>query len=444
MRHLRILALLAAALCLAHIPARAQGLGGRFMFGVGGGTQQLYSDRKNTGFGVGGEGLLGYRLNDRVGATVALGYATLPFDLTVGGPPPIPTVTTTIKPNIIYGNLLFDIELINSGKLHPYLMFGAGGYNYKFTNRAGNAKRANDGAGIGGLGFRYLVSPNVALNLNGAYHFTTADNLDALIKGGNDAYFSGRLGLTFFSGGGAAGGVERELFTEDEQAPIEETEEDSDEFVEDGEEESEAPSANESDFASRVDEMDNSEKAGEQGDMQEYIRLKSQVDEMNQDIDSKEREITSLLEAVASSKKQVGRTPPAKTQPAPPVVTGASFSRQYEQALQTFYLKRYADAIQMFTDLVERYPTHSLSSSCQYWVGEANFHSGNYQEAVAALNKVLESARSMKKDDALLFLGQSYAQLNRKDDARQALNRLLQEFPSSEYASKAEALLSKM
>lgn len=432
MRRFGIRVLFGAALLFLPLAAQAQGLGGRFMFGFGGGTQQLYSDRAQTGFGFGGEGLLGYRLNDRFGVTLAAGYATLPFDLTVLG------VTSTLTSNLIYGNLLFDIELINSGKFHPYLMFGAGGYNFQVQN----SKRFNDATGIGGLGFRLFVSPSVALNLNGAYHYTTADNLDALIRGGNDAYFSGRLGLTFFKGGNAASGQERELFTEDEQAPIEEAdaEFESDEFAE----ESEPASENESTFTSRLDAMDQNTNAGGAGDMQEYIRLKSQVDEINQDIDSKEREISSLLEAVAASKKQVGRTQPAKAQPTAPVVTGASFSRQYEQALQTFYRKQYTDAIQMFSDLVQRFPTHSLTSSCQYWIGEANFHTGNYQAAVAALSQVLESARSMKKDDALLFLGQSYAQLNRKEDARQALNRLLQDFPSSEYASKAEALLRQM
>ncbi len=434
MRQIRILALFGAALMFAHLPAQAQGLGGRLLFGFGGGTQQLYSDLKNTGFGFGGEGLLGYRLNDRLGATIALGYATLPYKLPSQL---VPGQLVTFTPNLVYGNLLFDIELINTGKFHPYLMFGAGGYNFFSVQKN---KRFNDAAGIGGLGFRLLVSPNVALNANGAYHYTTGDNIDGVTKGGNDAYFSGRLGLTFFKGGSAASGEERELFTEDEQAPIEAVEGESEEFAE----ESESLSENESSFASRLDDLDNTEKANGQGDMQEYIRLKSQVDELSQDIDSKEREISSLLDAVTASKQQVGRTKPAATQPAPPVVTGASFSRQYEHALQTFYLKRYADAIQMFTDLAERFPTHSLTGSCQYWIGEANFHAGNYPAAVAALNQVLESARSMKKDDALLFLGQSYAQLNRKEDARQALNRLLQEFPGSEYASKAEALLSKM
>ncbi len=444
MRHFRIIALLAAAFTFVEGSLYAQGLGGRFMFGFGAGTQRLYGDRKPA-FGIGGEGLVGYRLTDRFGVTAALGYAALPFKQRSQQDT---TKFLSLTTNTIYGNLLFDIELINSGKFHPYLMFGAGGYNFKFTDGKGKNKRINEATGIGGLGFRYLVSPNMALNVNGAYHYTTGDRLDAFVdrvagkgNGRNDAYFSGRVGLTFFKGGSPASGDERELFSDEEQAPIEESEGGFDEFAQEGAEEQ---SENESTFASRLDELDNSANGGAGAGMQEYIRLKSQVDEINQDIDSKEREITSLLAAVAESKKQVGSAQKKASTTPPPVITGASFSRQYEQALQTFYLKRYPEAIQMFTDLVERFPAHSLTSSCQYWIGEAHFHAGNYSEAVAMLNKVLESARSMKKDDALLFLGQSYAQLNRVDDARQALNRLLQEFPGSEYASKAEALLSKM
>lgn len=437
MRHIRIIALLSAVFMLCHLSAHAQGLGGRFMFGFGAGTQQLYSDLKSTGFGVGGEGLLGYRLNDRLGVTLAAGYATFPFNVRVPAVGATPARNVALTSNLIYANLLFDIELVNSGKFHPYFMFGAGGFNFQVQN----SKRFNDGSGIGGLGFRYLVSPSVALNLNGAFHFTTGDALDAVLRKNNDAYFSGRLGLTFFNGGSPASGDERELFSDEELAPVEE----SDPFAEESASEENAfqeDSLAENDFASRVDELDNFDD-GNNGSMQEYIRLKSQVDEINQDIDGKEREIASLLAAVSESKQQIGSTKKSNAPP-PPVVTGASFSRQYEQALQNFYLKRYADAIRMFSDLIERYPAHSLSSSCHYWIGEANFHSGNYQAAISALNKVLESARSMKKDDALLYLGQSYAQLNRKDDARQALNRLLQEFPGSEYASKAEALLNKM
>lgn len=267
MRHFRIHVLLGAALWFLPLTVQAQGLGGRFMYGFGGGTQQLYSDRAKTGFGFGGEGLLGYRLNDRLGATLALGYATLPFKQQSQKDS---TKLLSLSTNTLYGNLLFDIELISNGKFHPYLMFGAGGYSFTVKGTSGTNKRFTDATGIGGLGFRLLVSPSVALNLNAAYHYTTSDNLDARIKGGNnDAYFSGRLGLTFFSGGGAASGEEGELFTEDEQAPIEETDENSEEFVEGGEEEGEAPSANETDFASRLDEMDNGKKAGDSGDMQE-------------------------------------------------------------------------------------------------------------------------------------------------------------------------------
>jgi outer membrane protein assembly factor BamD (BamD/ComL family) len=42
------------------------------------------------------------------------------------------------------------------------------------------------------------------------------------------------------------------------------------------------------------------------------------------------------------------------------------------------------------------------------------------------------------------MLGKSYAQIKRPDEARKAFTRLLQEYPNSEYASKASALLNRM
>jgi len=57
---------------------------------------------------------------------------------------------------------------------------------------------------------------------------------------------------------------------------------------------------------------------------------------------------------------------------------------------------------------------------------------------------VLSYQRSLKQDDALLMLGKSYLRLNQPANARQVLDRLVKEFPNSEFVSKAEQMLSKI
>jgi outer membrane protein assembly factor BamD (BamD/ComL family) len=42
------------------------------------------------------------------------------------------------------------------------------------------------------------------------------------------------------------------------------------------------------------------------------------------------------------------------------------------------------------------------------------------------------------------MLGRSLMQLNQREEARQAFNRLIQEFPNSEFVAKAESYLSKL
>ncbi len=411
MRHLSFRMILLAVLWFGSVAVFGQSLERRFLAGFGAGTQKLVTNATGSQFGFSGEGLAGYRFNNRFGATGAFGYATFPFSVTVLG------VIASGSSNIIYGNVLLDFELANQGAFHPYFAIGGGGANYRtaivnLTNGTVSTKRVNDVAAVGGLGFRYLLSQKVALNFTALYNRYISGNIK------NTAYASGRAGLTFFFGSGG-GSSEDDMFVEEE--PMNESE---------------------NSLEERMSELESSSSSESNGNMQDYIRMKSQVDEINQDIDNKEREISSLVSAVNENKRQVNDMQAAG--PAPSAEANAGFSRVYEQALNNFYAKRYAQAAQMFVDLVNQFPTHSLVSSCHYWIGEAQFNLGNYTEAIPSLNQVLVAGRSLKKDDALLVLGKSYAQLNRKEDAREALNRLIREFPTSEFVPKAEAMLSQM
>jgi outer membrane protein assembly factor BamD (BamD/ComL family) len=42
------------------------------------------------------------------------------------------------------------------------------------------------------------------------------------------------------------------------------------------------------------------------------------------------------------------------------------------------------------------------------------------------------------------MLGRAYLQLGQKEEAREAFNRLLREFPTSEFVAKAEEWMNKM
>jgi tol-pal system protein YbgF len=407
MRKASIAILLAAVMMSGSIEVAAQSLAKRFMFGMSAGAQKLYSNGPTGKFGAGGEGQLGYRLTGRLGATLVGGYANLPF--TIAG--------VSAKTNIWYGDLLFDFELLNKGKFHPYLMAGAGTYNY----RQPSGSRKIEPSGIGGLGVRWLLGQHFALDINSTYHFASSDRLDAILGSGNDRYASGRLGFSFFPGSSKAEPPKEELFSEKEMDNA---------GMESAVEESTGMEMNAPDSTAAQKE--------------EYDRLKSRVETLKQTLDSKENEISTLTANLAESKERVAQMQTTMATPPPPASNNGDVRGMYEQALNKFYMKRYPEAVQMFTDLTNQFPNHSLASNCHYWIGESYFQLGNYQEAVEALNRVLEFAQSPKKDDALLMLGKCYAQIKRPEEARKAFTRLIQEYPNSEYVSKASAMLSRM
>ena len=431
----------------------SQSLARSWLYGFGAGTQQLYSDFEHTGYGFGVEGLAGYRFSSRLGATLAAGYGTLPFKIGLPHPTTGTLILTPFESNMFYGDLLFDYEILNQGKLHPYVALGIGGINFKNLQ---DGKRYNDASGILGAGLRWLIRPNMALNFRGAFHLTTGDDLDpqnGVAQGGllpdirNDAYFTGRIGLTFVRGFGQDS-QEEELFAE--TALVEESDSGSG-FMD---------TIGGLDATSGEDQPASS-GSNQSGDMQEFIRLRSLKDELNQEIEAKEREISSLQSTLEERKGRlrtkegdVGHVSAVTNSTAPaehseattnwaPGST-ATFSLAYQEALTSLRAKRFQDAIELFEQLTREFPTHALVSYCYYWSGEAYFGAGNHQAALEAFTKVLQYSMSLKRDNALLLMGECYVQLNRREDARETFNRLIKEHPSSEFVSKAEEHLNKI
>jgi tol-pal system protein YbgF len=397
----------------------------RWGLGVSAGANSIYGDLKKTSYGLGGEGYLTRRFNSHVGLTAAVGYNVLPFTTT------IPALKTTAKftTNAVRGDLMLDYEFA-SNSLRPYIGLGLGGINFEVTGKLNGAKlkstkRFSNFDFGPSAGFRVMLGSRSAIDFGGNFRYTTGDGLDgAAITKAKDAIVAVRAGFTTFFGGGSSSGID---LLAGEQAPVEEAE-----------------SSDLADFQQRVDQMETAPPQQPQ-DMQEYIRLKSRMDDLNQQIGQKEGEINTLRTALAEKNESV-ETLQTQVAAAPARSNGASasFSKAYEEALSQFYAKRYTEAISQFEALIAQFPDHSLASNCVYWIGEAHFGSGNYREAANAFNRVLGYPRSLKKDDALLMLGRAHLQLNQKEEARQAFDRLVKEFPTSEFVGKAEAWLSRM
>jgi tol-pal system protein YbgF len=125
-----------------------------------------------------------------------------------------------------------------------------------------------------------------------------------------------------------------------------------------------------------------------------------------------------------------------KTTTAPP---------DYQQAFDLLQRGQFDKAIPAFDSFVKQSPTGDYADNAQYWLGEAYYAKRDFVGALAAFKKLVDNyPDSPKKSHALLKIGFSYDELGDKISARQTLEQLRKEFPSTTPSRLAEERLKKL
>jgi tol-pal system protein YbgF len=127
-----------------------------------------------------------------------------------------------------------------------------------------------------------------------------------------------------------------------------------------------------------------------------------------------------------------------------PVWKSDSYSNRYQEALQAYRSQRFSEAIQKFEALLTENGKNSLADNCQYWIGEAYYDQGNFNQAIVSFQKVFSFPSSNKDDSAQLKLGLCYVKLNDKPKAREEFQRLINNYPSSEYLGIARQFIAQI
>ena len=69
---------------------------------------------------------------------------------------------------------------------------------------------------------------------------------------------------------------------------------------------------------------------------------------------------------------------------------------------------------------------------------------GKFNQAIVEFTKVFSYSKANKNDDAQLKLGICYLKLGDKQKAKEEFERLLSDYPKSEYVQKVEYYLSQL
>jgi tol-pal system protein YbgF len=421
------------------------------MIAVGGniGVQKIYCDLQHlkpgstsemvvthTGLGPAFEAMVKLLVSDRFHLSASLGYGQLNDGFS----------NNSFVTSLITGDLKANINLLKPGKWNPYVTLGLGLFSFSYDSTSINAhpdqgyvgKSYFDGALIFGGGVEYMVTPKIAINAFADYRQCTGDFLDGEKRGNsNDGYLNARAGINYYLGGRklpASAPTKEDLLASTENS-------ESDALL------------NEKDnnvnmFAAKLDKMDSEEN---ELTMENYVRLKSRIDELSSLIDNKEKELEELKatldfkdQRIADLRTELDRasSSPRYNSPSSSSASG-DFSTGYENALRDYYARDYHRAIDEFKSLVNNFSDHKLASNCQYWIGECYFGMNDFTQAADAFQRVFDFSFSYKKDDATLMLGRCYMKLNDNTRAKSFFQGLINDYPDSEYIEKAKDWLEK-
>ena len=160
------------------------------------------------------------------------------------------------------------------------------------------------------------------------------------------------------------------------------------------------------------------------------------------------RGLRTALDETNQKVVTLGVPPPAPPAPkpvaAPPgrEVTG---EKLYATAMASFRADEHGQAVLEFTELIDKFPKHTLAASAQYWIAEAYYRQRDFNQAVTEFQKVPDLyPQSPPVAEALLKLGMCYRALHDLPRARETWEQVVKSHPRTEAATQARTLLASL
>lgn len=159
----------------------------------------------------------------------------------------------------------------------------------------------------------------------------------------------------------------------------------------------------------------------------------SNIDEVEEDAS------VDLFEPSIPSSNTINKSIAANELIAPTTVE----NNAYKQAYEMFKNGNYTNAINQFENFLIDYPNSSLAPGAAYWIGNARYALRDYQLAIDAQRKLINTyPDSLKTPDAFLNIASSQQELGDRKASQHTLEDLITKFPHSDAAKKAKQRLA--
>ena len=119
--------------------------------------------------------------------------------------------------------------------------------------------------------------------------------------------------------------------------------------------------------------------------------------------------------------------------------------RQYDEAMELLRKSDFAATANALTAFHRRYPASGYSESVLFWLGNAQYGSRQYMEAIASFRSLISTAPdNPKTPEAMLAIANCQAELNDSKAARQSIGELITAYPKSEAAQAGRDRLATL
>ncbi|MDM0112375.1 tol-pal system protein YbgF [Variovorax sp. J22R133] len=183
------------------------------------------------------------------------------------------------------------------------------------------------------------------------------------------------------------------------------------------------------------------------------LELQTQIEAMRNDMSRLVGKNEELTKSIADMKQRQNDVDERmkKNEPAKVNVDGREFTADpkekadFDAALGIFRAGQFPQAQTAFAEFVKRYPQSGYNPSALFWLGNAQYATRNYNEAIANFRSMLSLAPDhAKAPEAVLSIANCQIELKDTKGARRTLEDLAKAYPQSEAAQAGKERLARL
>lgn len=172
-------------------------------------------------------------------------------------------------------------------------------------------------------------------------------------------------------------------------------------------------------------------------------KLRGQNEQLARDLSEVQRKQKDLQSGVDDKLR--------KFEPQQVTVDGKTFSadpdekRQYDEAMDLLRKSDFAGTANALTAFRKRYPSSGYNESALFWLGNAQYGTRQYKEAIVSFRTMVAAAPdNAKAPEALLAIANCQAELKDTKGARKTIDDLVKTYPKSEAAQAGRDRLASL